>query len=416
MLQLEHPFAQLAFLDSAGIKNRQDLWQAFVQEGFPTKKTESWRYTDLDALYKKHGIKTVKLQANIDARSVLSLVNLNMDAHNIVFVDGVLLHCDQVEGLTVKGGLSSQEITIAGSKNALSLLNASSTLAGTVIELKENIKLAKPILMTYLYTKDSSSKLVNYHNSIIVQKSSACTIAEHHIMLGEEFSAANIVTDVTLQDFAQCTYDVLANMSLQKLLITHKLSISIGCCAQYETFQLGAYAALNRVEFEIDLMQEGASFDAKGIYTLAASAKADYRFNVKHLASNTQSDILFRGVVGDKASATFNAKAYVAHGLYGVKALQNNRNIQLSNTAEINTKPELEIYSDDVICNHGATIGQLDQQALFYLESRGIPKAQAMSLLISGFAKALIMLLKRDETTLASYIASLEAHIKDLLH
>ncbi len=412
MLQLEQPIAKLNLTDEA-IKQRENAWQAFVDQGFPNKKNEQWRYTDLTALYRKYDITQVKLGLNTNIDETLSMINLNTDMHNIVFVDGQLAHVDDIDGVIINDSLSLQPQR--ESSDALSNLNIASYLGGVTIQVKKNTRLTKPIIMTYLHTDNSQKMLVNYQHTLVIDEYAECMICENFIALGDTYSAANICSNVDVKEGAKCRYDALANKSLEQLLVTHKLKLSIAKNAYYETFQMAAYAALKRIEFDVDLQTEGAIFNAKGIYALTHNAKVDYHVNVKHNASNTQSDVAFRGVVGGKASATFNAKAYVAKGLNSIKALQNNRNIQLTNTAEINTKPELEIYSDDVVCSHGATIGQLDQQALFYLQSRGINKDQATSLLIEGFVKELITLLDRDESTIESYLDSLEGHIKHLV-
>ncbi|WP_440682362.1 Fe-S cluster assembly protein SufD [Cysteiniphilum halobium] len=412
MLQLEQPISKLNLADEA-IKQRENAWQAFIDQGFPNKKNERWRYTDLTSLYKKYDIAQVKLGLNTNLDETLSMINLSTDMHNIIFVDGQLAYIDKIDGVAIQDSLSLQPQI--ENDDALSNLNIASYLGGVTIQVRKNTRLTKPIIMTYLHTDNSQKMLVNYQHTLVIDEYVECMICENFIALGDSYSAANICSNIHLKEGAKCRYDALESKSVEQLLVTHKLNLSIGKNAYYETFQMAAYAALKRIEFSVDLYSEGAVFNAKGIYALAHNAKVDYHFNVKHNASNTQSDVAFRGVVGGKASATFNAKAYVDKDLHSVKALQNNRNIQLTNTAEINTKPELEIYSDDVVCSHGATIGQLDPQVLFYLQSRGINKGQATSLLIEGFVKELITLLDRDESTIESYLNSLEGHIKYLV-
>lgn len=411
MLHLEHPISKLNS-DINDIKNRENAWKCFVDMGFPSKRIENWRYTDLASLYKKYAISQVKLGSNINVDYLVSLINLKTDVYNIVFIDGQLAYVDNIHGLNICH-ISKCEHTPEYA-DALDYLNIAAYLGGVVINVMENVKLSKPVLMTYLHTENSREMVVNYKHSITLQENSECLFFDHFMTLSDKASAANICTDVTLKCAAKCTYDTMANMNLQKLLITHKLRVSVEYDAQYETFQMGACLGLNRIDFDVDLKHAGAVFNAKGIYVVAHSAKVDYHFNVKHNASNTGSNVSLQGIVGGKSSATFNAKVYVAKGIKNVRALQNNRNIQLSKTAEINTKPELEIYSDDVVCSHGATIGQLDQQALFYLQSRGMNKDHASTLLIEGFVKELITLLDRDEKTITSYLKTVDGYIKHL--
>ena len=389
-------------------------WQNFVKQGLPTRKNEDWKYTDLSRIYQKCDIKSIALKVPTLDKNLLDMLNLNQDVFNIVFIDGRLAYVDkddQLEVITIVRGDDD-----LSARHSTQLLNRATALTGCKLKLKANCHMDKPIMLTYIHSEAVKNQLVSYRNYVTVEPGAKCSINECYINFSNDYSAMNIESQLDLAKDAVCQYDALANASNRVLLVNNYLSINLSQNALFDTFQLSAQSALNRIDFEVNLLEAHASFFAKGIYALAGQAHGDYHFYVNHLASHTTSDVDFRAIVNGKAKATFNAKAYVAKGLGNIKALQNNRNIQLSDTAEINTKPELEIYSDDVVCAHGATIGYLDEQAMFYLQSRGISKPQASQLLIEGFAKAIITELKRSEAVIESYVESFEGHIKLLLH
>lgn len=417
MLQLENQILKLDF-DSNVIKQREDSWQSFLNIGLPCKKTENWRYTNLNALYKKYEISQVKISLTPSVMDdILSILNLNTDMCNIVFVDGQLFYADKASGINICSIFSiTSNKDKEYRKDALDHINDAAFLGGVFIEIEKNRKFKKPILITYLQTKNSATMVVNYKHNIILQANSECIILDQFIGCGTSCSAVNISSDITLNHSSKCLYNSLKNQESKKLLITHKLAIKVDSEAECDIFQMLSYAILNHIEFYVDLCGKGAKFSAKGTYILALYEKIDSYFDIKHNASSTKSDVFFRGAVNDYASATFNAKAYVNKGLHGIHAMQNNHNIQLSNTSEINTKPELKIYSDDVSCKHGATVGQLDQQALFYLHARGINENDAKILLMEGFFKELIIFLKRDNETTISYLNILDKHIAHLFN
>ncbi|WP_119343628.1 SufB/SufD family protein [Facilibium subflavum] len=414
MLNLEKSLQDVFHDIADAMVLRQSLWDDFITQGLPTRKQEHWKYTDLQRLYQKHNIDMVKLTTEKNqADHYLDTLALSHDAYHIVIMDGEIAFDKTPDGVEVKSALL--DIAQTRPLHTTILLNQALAISGVEIKVQENIILDKPIQINYVQTKACDHKVINYRNKITLSKASSCVINECFISLSDKDAALNICTDYVLKAHASCTYDMISDPAQMRVLLTNTVNIDLQNNAQFKTFQLSANSALTRYDFIVNLNSEQALFDAQGIYTLSDNAHTDYHFYVNHLASNTTSNVNFRGIVGAQAKATFNAKAYVAPGIHGIKALQNNRNIQLTNTAEINTKPELEIYSDDVICSHGATIGQLDQQALFYLLSRGIPHAKSIELLIEGFAKELIVLLQRSETVVERYLEKFSQAISQLV-
>ena len=204
-------------------------------------------------------------------------------------------------------------------------------------------------------------------------------------------SATNLFLDVDVAESASVNFTNNAdNPNNKKLLTTVNYLVNLEKNAEFNGFNILNKDGLLRNEFVVNLNQEHSRFDLRGLYLLNDEAMANVCCYVNHNASDTYSNVNFRGVVNGNAKAWFNAKAIVAKDIERIQAYQNNKNIQLSKKAEINTKPELEIYSDDVVCTHGATIGELDKDALFYLQSRGLTLSESQQLLLESFVKSQI--------------------------
>jgi Fe-S cluster assembly protein SufD len=194
----------------------------------------------------------------------------------------------------------------------------------------------------------------------------------------------------------------------------------VGKDARLESHNLHFGGALARVDLEVALAETGAEVDMNGLYCLGGRQHVDNHTRVDHLAAHTRSDEDYRGVLDGRARGVFNGKAIVHEDAQKIEAHQSNSNLLLSEQAEVDTKPELEIYADDVKCSHGATVGQLDTTALFYLRSRGIDESAARSLLTFAFAEEVVQRIglkpvrQRLETAVAGALPD-RSLIEDLL-
>lgn len=411
-LTLEQPL-QTTFPHHSDITMaRSAEWDEFLNQGLPTAKEEHWKYTDLTTIYQKHQINCVKLQAAPTNHDLLPKINLP-DAHHFVFIDGTLVRADQHPSILLHKTLPAfgphQRI-----QHSTMLLAQATAIAGVHLEIKDHAILDKPIQINYIHSSACDNKVLNYQNIIQLSKAAHCQVHENFISISDQYSAININTKILLAENAHYCYDFLSTQQQEKLVLTNTVMAEVGKNAQFETFQLSGNSALTRFDFIIDLQAKQAVFNATGICTIAEKSHSDCHFYVNHLASDTLSKVDFRAIVSGKAKMVFNAKGYVAKGIQNVNVLQNNRNIQLSDTAEVNTKPELEIYSDDVICTHAATIGALDQQALFYLQSRGIPHDKAVQLLLKGFVSAMITGLPKSPKIITDYLEILNKALLSL--
>ena len=412
-LTLEQPLQTTFSHHGDMIMAKSVSWDKFLKQGLPTKKEEHWKYTDLAAIYQKYHINCVKLQTELTNHDLLTKLDLSIDAHHFIFIDGTLVRADQHPSILLHKALPAFE-PHQRIQHSTMLLARATAIAGLHLEIKDHATLDKPIQINYIHSRACDHKVANYQNIIQLSQAAHCQVYENFISISDQYSAININTKILLAENAHYCYDFLSTQQQEKLVLTNTVMAEVGKNAQFETFQLSANSALTRFDFIIDLQAKQAVFNATGICTIAEKSHSDYHFYVNHLASDTSSKVDFRAIVSGKAKMVFNAKGYVAKGIQNVNVLQNNRNIQLSDTAEVNTKPELEIYSDDVICTHAATIGALDQQALFYLQSRGISYDKAVQLLLKGFVSAMITGLSKSPKIITDYLEILNKALLSL--
>ncbi len=414
MLHLEKSLQDLFEDVGEAMKLRSSYWEKFQQSGLPSKKEENWKYTDIRSLYKKYGIDKLQAECNCQ-EEFCSLVKLNLDDsnYNIIVYDGSIMHDDVAQKGVKLSAITPKLSESVTDESALVSLNQAASVSGISLEVMDDVVLDKPVVISYVQDAYNHRSVMNYRNSIHFGQNAKGMIYERFINLTEHNSALNIRSDFDLEAGASCQFDRDQGQNETSLLLTYHCEINLKEAAEFSSFHLVSNSALTRYDFHVNLNGKAALFDADGIYILSAKAHLDYHFYVNHLASYTQSDVNFRGVVGGDAKAVFNAKAMVGEGLCGIKAMQNNRNLQLTKTSEINTKPELEIYSDDVVCSHGATVGQLDKSALFYLRSRGIDKKDAERLLMEGFTKEVVLALTRDQKKIEHYIEILSEYLQN---
>ena len=417
MLHIEKPLEHTFQESRDRVAKRQFYWQKFRSMGLPTRKEEAWKYTALQALYKKHGIARIYAEAvTPEAAPDLSSLCLSKAHYNLVIYDGVLLHNEiKHRGVKLTARPPMSESELDGPQYATRYLNQATAVGGFTLALDCGVRLDKPVMISYIHSQKCDHAVLSYRNQVLLDAGADCHLYEQQVSLSQQKSALNLETRFILKNGASCIYDKVSKQDESGLLSTRIFVIEIGKDAKFQTFCSAPNAILSRDDFIVRLMQKGASFDAKGLYILGGKTHNDYHFDVRHLASHTESVVDFKGIVSESTKAVFNASAFVDKNLQGIKALQCNNNLQLSATCEINTKPELEIYSDDVVCTHGVTIGWLDQAALFYLTSRGIPLTKAHYLLMEAFAKEVILKLSRDASVIEDYINVLERRIKNIL-
>ena len=397
----------------------------FISGGFPTTAAEDWRYTnlrdavDLTERYWAENAPPAARQQDAAVRERLVPAGANTE---VIFIDGSfradLSRLPQTSGLMV-GPLSqatpqvreSLALRIAGASETasggLAALNAALLLDGLVIEIAEGVVLEKPIYVALAGATNSAS-----HNRVLVNlgAGSKATLIEHHVSLGA--SVSNSLTEVICAPASRLNYLKLQDEADAAIhLASQRLSVGRGAQADLLHLDLGGKLARN--DLRVELSGDGAEVNAQGLFFADASRHLDNHTRIDHQAPQTRSRELYRGIADGNGRGVFNGKIIVHQGAVKSDARLTNQNLLLSRTAEIDTKPELEIYADDVKCSHGATTGQLDANSIFYLRSRGIAADQARRMLIASFAREIVNRVP-DKALGAHVVATLRHRLPEL--
>lgn len=260
---------------------------------------------------------------------------------------------------------------------------------GLHLEIKEDSILDYPLYLQFIATNNKTNNRVKLRNQIIVKANSQITIIEEYKALTESSYTNNIETSITSAAGSSITYYKLQH---ENEAATHKHNLIINQAAKshVELKQLNSGGSNSCNKLLVNLTENGANFSLQGISFAHNTQETEYHLRIEHVAPNTTSNILYKKILNDKARASFSGRIVVANEATKAIAHLTNKNLLLSDTAEIKTEPELEVYADDVNCTHGATVGQLDNNALFYLQCRGIELKKAQELLIQGFIAEII--------------------------
>jgi Fe-S cluster assembly protein SufD len=257
------------------------------------------------------------------------------------------------------------------------------------ITIRAGEALDKPLGLLMIDDAGTSAALSQTRVIIETERNSRAEVIEYHASIGANGHFANVVTELELAAGTAVNYVRIQNRDpahfqtgklIARLLRDSRL--------HHSAFDLGG--GLIRNDVDVDIAEPGASVELYGLYLASGRQHIDNHTRVDHRVGPTTSTEEYRGILSDRSRAVFNGKAIVHRGADGTDARQANHNLLLSDKAEIDTKPELEIYADDVKCSHGATVGQLDQAALFYLRSRGLDRDEAAQVLTRAFAATIV--------------------------
>jgi len=396
--------ADLHDVRTSAIKN-------FENKGFPTKKEEAWKYTSLNAILKNDFSVFPKKENAIEFSEVKKYFIHEIDTYKVIFVDGVFssfLSSTTHDGLDVC--LMSSALTkpkykmvideyfnqIANKEESLTSLNTAFALEGAYINIPKSKVVDKPIEIINFSTGTEAALLVQPRNLIIVGENAYVQIIERHQSLNENPVLTNSVTEIFAKKRAIVDYYKIQNDNLEASLIDNTyIAQKDQSNVSVHTFSFGGNLTRNNLNF----YHQGEHIDStlKGITIIEGKQHVDHYTLVQHATPNCESHQNYKGIYDDRSTGVFNGKIFVEREAQKTDAFQQNNNILLSDKATINAKPQLEIFADDVKCSHGCTIGQLDEKAMFYMQSRGIPKKEAKALLMYAFSNEVIESIKIPE-------------------
>jgi Fe-S cluster assembly protein SufD len=327
---------------------REEAFAGFSAKGFPTPKDEDWKYTSVSA--------AVSGQWTVDGGQTTNVpATLDME----------LLK------------------RFAFRRNGFTALNlAFADLA--VLTIENETVIDEPIEFSFL---GEDGKAIFPHILVIAKAGSKATIVESYASPAKSFT--NTAIQVVVEDNANLTHYRVQKESTDAVHYG-VTEVSVGRGSVYNSTNINLGGALSRHDIDVKFTAEGGEAWVDGLYMLNGSQHADTHSIIDHQVPNCLSHQNYKGVMNDRSRAVFNGKVFVRENAHGTDAQQSNKNLLLSNEARVDTKPQLEIFNDDVKCSHGATVGQLEEEELFYLLTRGLPENLARNLLTYGFAEEII--------------------------
>ena len=365
----------------------------------PDKKIETWKFTDLKKVQEKNNFRpsvksdstpTNPYKINLDISN-----NIFFDPKNnfIIFENGYLKKINtKSDGLEIKSLDSNLENKIFNKKNFTrkdSLLDINSAFLNEnlIIKVKKNAKLKNPISIFY-YNCEEEKYLINNRINIILEENSEAEINEIFFSNNKSIYWNNVHNYVCLKKNSKLQH---YKIQLESKNAIHSSSTNIDCenSSIYNNFIFSIGGNMSRIEVISSINSADINFNIKGLYLAKTNQHHDITTLMQHKHPESKSNQHIKGILQKDSSGVFQGKVIVAQDAQKTDAFQFNQNLLLSETAEVNAKPELEIYADDVKCSHGATTGELDEGMLFYLRSRGLNKEEARKLLIEGFINEL---------------------------
>lgn len=372
-------------LSEESINTRKKNFNQFVENGFPNKRVEEWKFSDLNQIIYSN-IENLRFHTELEIGKIDETIFIDKFAHNkIIFLNGVISKVDFSFEDDTKVLITRDLNQNKNFKEVNSLVSLNNALIASYIgvTVKENYSLNKPLIIYNITTTKLKSTAVNLKTDIILEKNSSLKL----INLFDDNSENNFINIVQ-------NFDIAQDGILKNYKIDHKKNsnikyfynnINLEKNSISENFIFSTGSKFIKNEINCNLNDQHSSAFINGIINLTNSQHHEIKTNINHLAENTKSYQLIKSVLNDNAKGIYQGKIYVDSKAQKTDGYQLSKALLLSENTEFDGKPELEIYADDVKCSHGATSGNLDEDAIFYLMSRGLSNQQSKELLINGF-------------------------------
>lgn len=367
------------------------------EKGVPNNKHEDYKYCNIES-YLRREFKTLEQTFNTVSNADIAPFKLD-EAINIVVLNGTynedLSEKIIVKGITIKtlNEVDAKEKALIAtqaksSNDALIALNSAFTNKGLYLQIDRANVIPMPIHIIYVNSNNAQA-LVNSRNFIYAQANSEVTIVESFVNIGSSKVFSNYVSEKFLEENAKLNCFTIQNEgALSYSVNTNQVKVSKYANYSNSTFTMSG--ELVRNNHNVELASADCEAHLNGLFVTNGTQLVDNHTLIDHQMPNCQSNELYKGIAKDKSTGVFNGKIYVRKDAQKTNAYQSSKNILLSDDATINTKPQLEIYADDVKCSHGTSTGKVDEEALFYLKARGIGDTSARKLLLQAFAQELI--------------------------
>jgi len=384
---------------------RKKALDSFALNGFPNQSLEKWRNTNLtDALAKSYKFYFNPFEEEVDIDKIFRCEIHNFETYLFTQMNGWYIYnhspLTELPNGVIVGSIASAfktypEIILKHygkyaslENNGMIAINTAFAQDGIFIYVPDNVTIEKPIQMVNI-VNISEDIFIQPRNLIVLGKYSKLTLVYCDDSIKHKFSFINSVTEVYVDENSEIDFYKMQNKDNSSVVITNTFFIQEQNSI-VNTNTLTFNGGLIRNETQVDLRGQGSEARVYGLYLLDKEQHVDNQVYIDHVAPHTKSYEQFKGIMDDNSTAVFNGYIHVHRDAQKTEAFQSNKNILLTDTASINTKPILEIYADDVKCSHGSTVGQLDAEALFYIKSRGICDRNAKMLLMYAFAAEIV--------------------------
>ncbi|MEI7812672.1 MAG: Fe-S cluster assembly protein SufD [Ignavibacteria bacterium] len=389
---------------------RNEAIKDFSRLGFPAVSNEEWKYTNIKPILKVNfkpaqlADKTTGMFPAINSNTVKLFLIPELKVNLIVFVNGVYnselsnipseLTGIKIESLAdiLKGGsdfITEKIIPESKINDGFAALNKAFTSDGAIVTVADNAVIDEPVHLMFLSGSDSENLLVQPHNYIFAGRNSRVKIIESFHSISENANLINSLSEIFIEENARITHYKIQNDSADSGQV-NRTQVYQQRSSVFTSFAITFDGALVRNDIYTVFQGEGGESHLYGLYLANGKSHIDNHTMIDHAAARCQSNEFYKGILDDHARGVFNGKVMVRRDAQKTLAYQSNKNLLLSKFARVDTKPQLEIFADDVKCSHGATVGQLNDESVFYLRSRGIGADMARSILINAFASDII--------------------------
>lgn len=389
---------------------REQGMSRFESLGFPTTKNEDWHFTSVAPISDRNFRTAVTRPANISsdgsiagmvARADLERFNFGQPQwHTLVFVNGEFSeNLSSYAGLgpsvrvssladAIRSGTGRPERHLgkiaAFEQHTFTALNTAFIRDGAFIELQADAVVEQPIHLVFV-SEGAGEAAIHPRNLIVAARHSRATLIESYVSIRDSVYFTNAVTEISLGEGARLDHHKIQRES-EAAFHVGTIEVSQGRNSEYRSFSFAVGGSLARTNIYTTLLGDAATCTLNGLYLADGTQHIDNQTKIEHVAPNCPSHEVYKGILDGRSHGVFNGKVYVHPEAQKTDGKQTNNNLLLSSTARVDTKPELEIFADDVKCTHGATVGRLDEMAMFYLNTRGIGPDSARMLLTYAFA------------------------------
>lgn len=382
---------------------RRTALQTFDRLGFPTIKHEEWKYSNLSTMLKEAFDFSADSTLTVDELELLRIPNL--EGNVLYFVNGnyqpdlsrIVSPESQVQIKPLAEVIQTESETVGThfaryadyQDNAFTALNTAFAGDGVFIRVPDGQTVAEPIILRFITDARQKNVASQPRNLIVVGRNAEVKLAESYRTLGDNAALVNTVTEISMARDARVEYYKVQDET-QRAYHIGTTQVNQSDNSHFHGTTVTVNGGFVRNDLNITLDGQYCEAFLNGLYLPNGREHVDNHTLVDHAQPNSYSNELYKGILNDNGTGVFNGKIYVRPDAQKTNAFQSCKNVVLSPGASMNTKPQLEIYADDVKCSHGTTTGKLNEEALFYLQSRGIPKEQARNLLMYAFAEEVI--------------------------